>query len=240
MNIRNLLIACTVLTSAVLGACDKNEQLRTAENIGLSGKSFLKVYDATLSSTNVNLKVDGVGYTGIPFTYNGLFPASTTYSIVDPGTRSINISDTNAIHRIDLTLTNNFEVAKYYTVFMYDTITAPKAKIVADEIVVPTDSVSRLRFANLLHASTANVDVFSKSKNTTIFSNISPLTVTPYMDHPSKKTDTFYLRPVNTVTNVATLIFTPGEKRNYTLIARGRYGTTTGTLAQTLTLMTNY
>jgi hypothetical protein len=60
------------------------------------------------------------------------------------------------------------------------------------------------------------------------------------MDHPSKKTDTFYLRPVNTVTNVATLIFTPGEKRNYTLIARGRYGTTTGTLAQTLTLMTNY
>ena len=240
MNIRNLGIVATLLTGVVLTGCKKNEQLRTAENVGLTNKSFLKVYNATLSSTNVNVKVEGVLQSATIFTYAGLFPASTTYSVVDPGTRSINIIDTNSTHRINLTLSNNFELSKYYTLFMYDTITAPKGKIVVDDIVVPTDSVARLRFANFLHSSLANVDVFSKSKNATIFSNISPLTVTPFMDHPSKKTDTFYLRPVNTITNVATLIFTPGEKRNYTLIARGRYGNTSGTLAQTLTLMTNY
>lgn len=238
-----LIIPVFILSIFALAACEKNEALRTVpENFDLSNKGFLKIINVTNGSPVANVYVNSTKLTGAVFGFAGSFPASTTYSVLDPGTKSVNIKDTLSVTKINLTMDINLAVGKYYTAFVYDTLATAKYKVVEDAINITGDTSARVRFVNLIFTSSAipNVDIFSKKLNTNIFTNITTETVTDFISHPSKITDTFYVRPTGTTTNLTFLAFTPGERRNYTMVFRGRYQATAGTLARTLSLFTNY
>ena len=64
--------------------------------------------------------------------------------------------------------------------------------------------------------------------------------VTDFIPVPSAFTDTFYVRETGTTNQLAVLNgLTPTEKRSYTLVFRGRYETTSGTIARTLSSFIN-
>jgi hypothetical protein len=140
-----------------------------------------------------------------------------------------------------ISLLTPFEQGKYYTLFLYDSTNAVKQKLVTDEIVVPADATARIRFANFIYSTTAipNVDVYSFKKGGNVFTNISPTSVTDFISHPAGA-DSFFVRPTGTTTNLFKLAMTPASKRSYTLVFRGQYGTSTGTLARTLSSFLSY
>ena len=148
--------------------------------------------------------------------------------------------DTASNPKLNVSIPATLEAGKYYTVFTYDTLATPKFKLVNDDIQQPSDTSSRIRFANLVQAPITNVEIYSQNGKANVFSNIASTDVTPFKQYPSKLIDTFYVRSTGSVVNLATLIFTPGEKRSYTVLFKGRFTTTSGTLVRTLTLMTNY
>ncbi|HEY0680272.1 MAG TPA: DUF4397 domain-containing protein [Chitinophagaceae bacterium] len=230
--------------AVVLGSCEKNEWERIApEDKILTNKAFLKIYNAVLGSPSTNIFVDGTMVMGgtSPVGYTGLFPASVTYSSVEAGAHVIKVADVAATPLLNITANNNFEAGKYYTLFLYDTLNTAKSKLVQDDIQVPADTTARVRFGNFLFSSVAipNMDIYSQRLKANVFSNIPVGEVTNYVNHPSKLQDTFYLRATGTTTNLNSVIFTPDQRRSYTLLGRGRYQTTSGTIVRTLTVMTN-
>jgi hypothetical protein len=238
-----LIIPVFILSLVALTACEKNGALRTVpENFDLSNKGFLKIINVMNGSPVANVYINSTKVTGAVFGFAGSFPASTTYSVFDPGTKSVNIKDTLSVTKLNLTTDINLAAGKFYTAFVYDTLATAKYKVVEDAINITSDTSARLRFVNLIFTSSpvTNVDIFSKKLSTNIFTNIATESVTDFISHPSKITDTFYVRPTGTTTNLSSLAFTPGESRNYTMVFRGRYQTTSGTLARTLSLFTNY
>jgi hypothetical protein len=88
-------------------------------------------------------------------------------------------------------------------------------------------------------------DIFSVKRNANIFMNVQVTEVTDYIPYASALTDTFYIRPTGTTTNLQNFvpsttsppgafanilaILTPTQKRSYTLIFRGGYRATTST-----------
>ncbi len=130
---------------------------------------------------------------------------------------------------------------------MYDTITSPKQKTVATNIEVPTDTTARIRFAHFPYSPTEipAVDIFSVKRNANIFTNVALTEVTGFVPIASGVTDTFYIRPTGSGTNLQNFnpspapgawtniqaVLTPTIKRGYTLIFRGGYRATTTTNA---------
>ena len=153
------------------------------------------------------------------------------------------IRDTlTATTQTPLSFAQNMDVGKNYTIFMYDTINAAKQKTVETKIVVPGDTTARLRFANFIFSKNAvpAVDIFSKRRNVNVFTNVAVTGVTDFIPVPSAFTDTFYVRETGTTNQLAVLNgLTPTEKRSYTLVFRGRYETTSGTIARTLSSFIN-
>jgi hypothetical protein len=106
-----------------------------------------------------------------------------------------------------------------------------KFKVVEDKISIPADTSSSLRFANL---------IYSKNMNREIFSNVSIGQVTDFINYPSKVVDSFFVKETGTFNLLAGLLFTPQEKRIYTIVFRGRYQTIGITaISRTLTFFTN-
>ena len=238
------IVTAGIIASVVLSACKKDDWVRPTPEINdLSNKGFLKVYNATVGSpAATNIYVNNTLVTGAFVGFTGLFPASVAYAAIDPGTASVVIKDTAATPKINLTASLTGEAGKYYTLFTYDTLASAKYKIIQDTIVKPADTSARIRFANFVFSSVTipNVDIYSQNLKVNILTNITKEEITTFINHPSQKTDTFYVRATGTTTNLSGVSFNPGVKRSYTLIFRGRYQTTTGTSARTITSMTNY
>jgi hypothetical protein len=101
---------------------------------------------------------------------------------------------------------------------------------VKDNVVIPADTTSRVRFANLIYSATAvpNVDIYSVRRAQNIFSNVALNNATDFIPFFSNApiSDTLHVRATGTLTNLATLAsFNPLPKRSYTLVFRGRYAT---------------
>jgi len=213
---------------------------------------MVQVHDAIVGSTRNYLIVDAKTITGSALAYGGTFPAGTPASFnITPGFRAFNIYDTLATTtQVPLTFAQDMQATTNYTIFLYDSINAPKQKTVANNIVVPNDTTSRLRFANFVYNSGATLptgfDIYSVKRNEVIFSNVSQTQVTDFIPYASAITDTFYVRlngSTTNLTNGATTILTslnPTRLRSYTLIFRGSYRATTGTNAKALSTFINY
>ncbi|MBM3416814.1 MAG: DUF4397 domain-containing protein [Bacteroidetes bacterium] len=239
---------CTLLIVPALGilisACTKSFNEKTLQDKNFNNKSLVQVYLAMVNASRNYIYVDGNLITGSLMSSGSVFPSTAYAASIDPGVKGFFIMDTlSTSTQVPLSFAENMQVGKNYTIFVYDSLAAPKQKTVETSIVVPADTTARLRFANFTHTKTAipGIDIFSKRLNQNLFTNINVSDVSGYVAFPSAFTDTLYVRSTGNTTNLVTLnAVNLSAKRSYTLVFRGSYSVTSGTAARTLSLFTNY
>ena len=234
-----------IIVSALLAvSCVKQTGKEVAlEQMDYSNKAFVQVYNGNLTSARNYVYVDGNAVTGAALAYGATFPSTPSLFAVTSGFRAFLIRDTSSTILVQppMSFAESFESGKNYTIFMYDSVTTPKQKTVRNDIIFPADTTARIRFANFIFTKTAvpNVDLFSVKRNANVFTNVPITDVTGYIPHPSSsrtvENDTLFVRETGTLNLLATLNgFVPVRKRSYTLIFRGRYQSTSGTVVRTL------
>jgi hypothetical protein len=244
MKLTKILTACgamLILMTLALSCTKKTGKDVAKEDTNFSNKTLVQVFDATVNSASTHVFVDNNQVTGTALAYGSLFPSSSYAFQVDGGLRSFSIRSTAAgTTQTPINFSENMLVGKNYTIFTYDTTTSAKQLTVLNDIVIPSDTTARVKFANFIHNSSdlPGVDVFSVRRNENIFTNIKRTQVTDYIPYAAATpvTDTLLVRETGT-TNLLTALngFNPVRKRSYTLIYRGSYK---GTRA--LSSFTNY
>ncbi|HET9056783.1 MAG TPA: hypothetical protein VFN30_08050 [Chitinophagaceae bacterium] len=232
-----------LLTIVLLPACKKTIEKKLTEQYNLSQKATIQVYNGTINSAKNYVYADNKPVTGSILAYGSAFPASYGFT-VDAGTVSVLIKDTSSTTtQTPLTISQFWAPNAFYSVFTYDTITAAKQKTVLNDIEVPDDTTARLRFVNLIHSKTAipSVDIFSIKRNGNVFTSIPTGTVTGFLRYAAELSDTLLVRETGTTNLLFQLNgLNLARKRSYTLVFRGRYQSTSGTLARTLTSFLTY
>jgi hypothetical protein len=237
-------LAFASLAVILFAACKKDLTLFHTEQQDLSNKSMVKVYSSTLGANRNYVYFDNLPVTGAGIAYGNLFPSVSFYAAIRPGNLSVEIRDTlltttqNAIR-----YSSNFQAGKFYTIFTYDTLNAAKQVTVEDKIVVPNDTTARIRFANMIYSKTAvpAVDIYSIKQKANIFTNVPVTSVTDFIPFASDISDTLFVRATGTTIALTQLnAIVAREKRSYTVVFRGVYQLTTGTLARTLTSFNTY
>jgi hypothetical protein len=243
---QSIITSLATASLLILGfaACEKDTSLFHTEQQDLSKKAMVKVYSSTLGATRNYVYFDNLPVTGAGIAYGNLFPSVSFYSAINAGNKNVEIRDTlltttqNAIR-----FSGNFQAGKYYTIFTYDTLNAAKQVTVEDKIVVPSDTTARIRFANMIYSRAAvpAVDIYSIKRQANVFTNIPATGVTDFVPFATDIADTLFVRATGTTTNLTQLnAIVAREKRSYTVVFRGVYQLTTGTLARTLTSFTTY
>lgn len=243
MNIKSIAIALASII--VLAACEKEYKSILTEETNLGNTAFVKFHNAIINSNRTYIYSDLVPLNGATIAYGGLFPAlSPSYAALAAGTRNIAIRDTLVPStQYPISFSAPMIGGNYYTIFAYDSLNAPKFRLIQDNIQVFNDTAARIRFANFPFSTTAipNVDIFSQKQQANIFTNISTAAVTDFIMFRANISDTLYVRPTGTTNNLTQLNgLVASAKRNYTLIFRGSYRSTTGTAARTLTSFLSY
>ncbi len=211
-----------------LTSCEKTFDDKTPADLGFTKGSSFQLAIATVGASRNYIYVDGAPQNGAALSTGSIFPAGLgNYGFSVPGgLRSFLLRDTlSTSTQSQLSFGNVVGVNKNYTIFAYDTITAIKQKTVETAIVIPTDTVARIRFANFIYHPNGMppVDVFSLNLNVNIFTNVSITDVTNFINYPSNiSLDTLYVMEAGT-TNVLAKASVSGltPKRNYTLLYRG-------------------
>lgn len=238
------LLSITAILASGFIACKKEVEIYLPEQTDLNSKSYIRVYNSVINTSRNYVYVDNVPITGAGLNYGALFPSVSYYSAIDAGNREILIKDTLVTSTQKLiSFTSTFDAGENYTVFTYDTVNNTKYLLVKDIIEQPTDTTSRLRFANLAFSKTPvpNVDIYSIKSKANIFTNVSTAQVTGFVPYASNISDTLFVRATGTNTNLAQLNgILPAERRSYTIVFRGRLASTTGTIARTLSSFTTY
>jgi len=230
------LILWVLAISAIYMSCTKETPHIATRVTDFSNSASVQVFSATVKAARNYVYIDGTPVSGIALAYGGVFPG-TAYSFkVNAGSRSVTIKDTlPTTTQVPLTFTQTVEAGKSYTIFTYDTITSIKQATVLNNIVVPTDTSSRLRFANYIYNTTPvpNVDVFSFKKGTgaPLFANVATNQVTDFIPYASLQTDTLYVYAAGTIlTNFTTIppivkqvVTSTVPTRSYTSVYNGSY-----------------
>lgn len=215
----------------------------------INKSATLQVFNATVKSVRNYIYVDGVPVTGATLGFGSIFPAAAFGIKITPGSRAILIKDTTAnTIQMPITFTQNFDAGKSYTTFTYDTLTSIKQITVINNITIPTDTTSRLRFANFIYNTTAlsNVDVYSfrkipgipvivnsspvLSSSTSVFTNIATNSITEFIPYASGLSDTLYVVATGTTTPIITkqLVTSLVPSRSYTSVYNGSFKGTKG------------
>jgi len=240
-------ITLAIIGMVSLSACVKKMGKEIAmEQLDLDNKALIQVYNASIPSSTTDPRrnyvyVNSKAVTGSALTYGNVFPAAAGFAAV-PGYSVFLIRDTISTSlQPQISFAENLESGRSYTIFMYDTFTAIKQKTVQTDIVIPSDTTARIRFANFVYSPNQlpAFDLFSKRQNANLFSNISATEVTNFIPIASRLTDTLIIRvagsgtdllnrvisgtpPVTTFVPVQ-LILTPTQLRSYTVVFRGGY-----------------
>jgi len=243
MNIKSITIA--LASMIMLAACEKEYKSILTEETNLGNTAFVKFHNAIINSNRTYIYSDLVPLNGATIAYGGLFPSlSPSYTALAAGTRAIAIRDTLAPStQYPISFNAPMTAGTFYTIFAYDSLNAPKYKVIQDNIQVFNDTAARVRFANFPYSTTAmpNVDIFSQKQQANIFTNISTAAVTDFISFRANISDTLYVRPTGTTNNLTQLNgLVATAKRNYTVIFRGSYRTTAGAAARTLTSFLSY
>ena len=241
-------IAILLFSGSVMVSCTKSFDEKFQEQDNFSNSSIMQVYVATVNANRNFIWVDANRINGASLTTGSVFPTTGYGFNVGGGLRNFLVRDTlSTSTQLPYSFAENLQAGKNYTLFMYDTITAPKQKTVQTNIEVPTDATARIRFAHFTYSPNAvpAIDIYSSRLKANIFSNVSLTEVTDFVSVPSGITDTFYVRIAGSGTNLQNFsptpapgvmtnisaVLTPTIKRSYTLIFRGGYRATTTTNA---------
>lgn len=243
-------IALIGAAAFILGSCDRDIKDFTPFDTNINSSAQLKVYNATSSTVRNSVYIDGKSINFAVVGTNTSFPANASNPsvLIQPGSHTVTIKDTlpTATQPV-ITFTQNFEAGKYYSIYAYDTVSAPKYKVVEGPVPNMADTTVKVRLAHfsfLKNATAPAIDVFSKNKNANIFTNVGFGQVTNYMNITSGLSDSLIVREAgSTSINLDTLVFSPSPRRTYTLLFNGRYmsnGTAGATLPRTLISTIDY
>lgn len=246
---------CGLLATALLLlSCEKKVMDRLApEQTDFTNSTLLQFYNGRVGSNRTYVYVDGAPVNGATITYGVSFPntaaaapgTTTPYSFVVPaGIRGFAIRDTATVTtQLPLLFSNQFQANSNYTIFAYDTITSPKQKTVLTPIQIPTDGTARLRMANFIFSKTPvpAVDLYSVKVKNNLFTNVAIEQVTDFAPYTPVFNDTLVVFNTGTKDTLAKFnAFNAIQRRSYTLVFRGRYQSTSGTPARTLSAFANY
>lgn len=235
-----------LFSGSVMVSCTKSFDEKQQQQRDFTNSSIMQVYVATVNANRNFIWVDANRINGASLTSGSVFPTTGYGFNVAGGLRNFLVRDTlTTSTQVPYSFAENLQAGKTYTLFIYDTITSPKQKTVLTNIEVPTDTTARIRFAHFAYSPTEvpAVDIFSVKRNANIFTNVALTEVTGFIPIASGVTDTFYIRPTGTGTNLQNYttspapaswrdiqaVLTPTIKRSYTLIFRGGYRATTST-----------
>ncbi len=243
MNTKKIIITCAagLMLIFFISSCRKKRGKDVAtEDTQFNDKAWVQAYNAIVNSSRNFMYVDAAAVTGASIGYGGTFPSTPASFAILAGLRAFLVRDTlGTSTQIPLSFGENLQPSANYTIFLYDTITSPKQKTIFNSIQIPTDTTSRLRFANFIYNPSAigtGFDIFSVKRNAVIFSNVMETQITDFIPYASALTDTFYIRlngsAVNlqntdttgkpTILNIQAVL-TPTRLRSYTLVWRGSY-----------------
>jgi hypothetical protein len=238
MRTRNIKLVCLAMVSGMLVflGCTKQPSTLLTTQEEFSNNSLVRVFVATANAAGNNIYLDTKLLNGATLASGGIFPASGLFaSSVPAGLNAFLVTGSGT--QVPLSFAENMELGRNYTIFLYDTITAPKQKTVETRFDIPTDSAAMLRFANFIYNPFAvpAIDVFSLARNTNIFTNVPVTGVTDFIRYPSRLGgDTLYIRETGSSVNILKVAIgstTFQDKRFYTLVYRGSHrGTRVATL----------
>ena len=235
MQVNKFIIAgAVVLTTAVAVLSCRKETGKEAssEQTSFNNTATIQVYNASIPNAatdprRVYVYVDSKPVTGQSLIFGAAFPASSTGFGIPAGFSPFLIKDTlSASLQPQIAFGENFQANKSYTIFLYDTFTVAKQKTIETNIVVPTDTTARLRFANFIYNPTAvaGIDIFSKKRNAFVATNLLVTQVTDFIPYASASSDSLIVSENGNPGNLLdTLVFNPTRKRSYTLVFRGRW-----------------
>jgi hypothetical protein len=248
-----------LFSGVVIISCTKTFDEKIALQSNFSNSSLVQVYMAMVNANRNYVYVDAKPVTGASMVSGSVFPSSAYAASIPGGFRAFLVRDTlSTTTQVPLSFAENMQVGKNYTIFVYDTITTPKQKTIETTITIPDDTTARLRFANFVYNPTVlpnGFDIFSAKRNAVIFSNVKETEVTGFIPYASGVTDTFFIRPAGSPTNLQNWkttnptglidvigILTPVEKRSYTIVFRGGYRATatSNTTVRNLSIFVNY
>jgi hypothetical protein len=230
------IIAICGAGGVLISSCQKERGKEVAsEQLNLNNSAQIQVYNASIPNAATDPRrnmvfVDAKVVNGASITYGSLFPSSSTSFAIPGGFNAFLIRDT-VVGSVQpqISFAENFQAAKYYTIFMYDTFTAVKQKTVETKIEIPVDTTARVRVANFVYHPTPinGIDIFSKKRNAFIVTNLLPTQVTDFFPYASSLTDTLYVSETGNPANQLDTLngFNPNKRRSYTLIFRGRWRT---------------
>ena len=226
-----IMISLTALIiSAANFSCSKETPKVASTENDFANASLVQIFDATVKSTRNYVYVDNVPISGAAVAFGGVFPGTAFAFKVTPGNRNFVIKDTLAsTTQIPFTFSEDFSAGRSYTIFTYDTITSVKHLTVTNNIVIPTDTTARLRFADFIYNSSSvpNVDVYSFRKGTTspLFSNVQTNQVTDFIIYASGLTDTLYVYSTGTTSPLLAKSLLPSlaPQRSYTSVYIGSF-----------------
>lgn len=226
-------------------ACQKKEGKEVAfEQNDFTTKSVLQVINASIPNAatdprRVYVYVDSRPVNGAALAFASMFPSSGSGFAVTAGYSTFLVRDTaTTATQPQISFAENFQAGKAYTIFLYDTFTAVKQKTVQTDIVIPSDTTARLRFANFVYHPTQipGIDIFSKKRNQFVATNLQVTQVTDYMPYASSLADSFIVSENGNPSNLLdTLVFNPTRKRSYTLVFMGRWRTNEMAISSTAT-----
>lgn len=238
----SLIVFVIVLSFSCERSFDK--EIKYDDN-ALAPKAVLQTYIATVGASRNMVFVDGARLYGASMSLGSVLPGTGPGAQLYPGVRNILIKDTLPTStQVPISFSQNFEYGKVYALFLYDTTTSPKYKIVETPIVIPSDTSARVRLANFFYSKTPipSIDVFSQLQQKNVLSNVASGQVTEFINLPSLVQDTFYIRESGTQTTKFGYVITGGftPKQSYTIFFRGNYSTATGTNPSIASLIRNY
>lgn len=222
-----------ILISLIAGITSCRKKSADITPVKTADKAFVQWYNATVNSSRNYIYVNGNPANGTAVAYGASFPASSYAFMLYPGSNGITIKDTlTTTTQAAQNFVQSFQAGKNYTIFTYDTITAPKRIVVENAFDVPVDNTARIRFANLIYNPTAipNVDI-SSFRRGPMFDNIPVATVTGFITMDAGVTDTLYVKQTGTSTLLFKTAMNLIQGRSYSAIYRGSYRTTTKTVS---------
>lgn len=251
-----------IAAAMIFSACEKTFDSKFAKNSDLSNSSNVQVYMAMVNANRNYVYVESRPVNGSSMISGTAFPSAGVGFSVPGGPTSFAVRDTlSTATQVPINFAENLQGGKYYTIFVYDTITSPQQKTVTTNIVIPNDTTARVRFANFVYNPTAMpaIDIYSTRLKTNIYSNLQITDVSDFLTVPSNTVDTFIVRLTGTGTNLQNIIpptppattptlidvraiLTPTPKRSYTVVFRGGFRTnvTTSATVRTLSAFVNY
>lgn len=236
-----------IIALGTLVACKKEFDGRANENNNIVEHAYVRFFAGSLAATGNFIMIDNERLNGTPLAMGGVFPGAATitaFATVKAGSKTVTIRDTAATTvQTPVTFSQNFLAGSYYTIYSHDTSNAVKALVAIDNIVIPTDNTASIKFVNIIFSSGTipNVDLYSRRKGANLATNIGRLGSSAFASHFSGVQDTLDVRATGTTTNLATFnAFTFIRNRSYSVVFRGRYEATSGTMARGLNIIATY